>query len=276
MQTEKQKTGEAWERGYRNVPVSPEDRFLLEMCWEGKVYVDTALPFGLRSAPLIFTALAEALLWIMRQKGATNTDNYIDDFVTVGAPDSQECERNTTIMHETCEEVGLPTEPKKDEGPATTISFLGMELDTVALEICLPAEKLLQWSESYLDCHISSKELVPIIIAAVIWGKDWGGKTIRVWCDNIAAVSTVNLGTSRNQEAMHLARCLVFIKAKFKFDLVAAHLPGASNCRADALSRNRLSLFRTLHQQANQEPIVIPEALLDLLIVSRPDWTSKH
>ena len=106
------------------------------------MYVDTALPFGLKSAPLIFTALAEALLWITRQKGATNTDNYIDDFVTIGAPDSQECERNTTIMHETCEEVGLPTEPKKDEGPATTISFLGMELDTVALEIRLPAEKL--------------------------------------------------------------------------------------------------------------------------------------
>ena len=120
---------------------------------------------------------------------------------------------------------------------------------------------MLQWSESYLDCHISAKELVPIIIAAVIWGKDWGGNTIRVWCDNIAAVSTVNLGNSWNQEAMHLARDLVFIKTKFEFNLVAAHLPGVSNCRADALPHNRLSLFRTLHQQANQEPIVIPEAL---------------
>ena len=40
---------------------------------------------------------------------------------------------------------------------------------------------MLQWSESYLDCHISAKELVPIVIAAVIWGKDWGGNTIRVW-----------------------------------------------------------------------------------------------
>ena len=27
---------------------------------------------------------------------------------------------------------------------------------------------MLQWSESYLDCHISAKELVPIVIAAVI------------------------------------------------------------------------------------------------------------
>ena len=44
-------------QAYRNIPVLPEDRLLLGMCWEGKVYMDTALPFGLRSAPLIFTRL---------------------------------------------------------------------------------------------------------------------------------------------------------------------------------------------------------------------------
>jgi len=41
-------------QAYRNVPVSPKDRLLLGMCWEGKVYMDIALPFILRSAPLIF------------------------------------------------------------------------------------------------------------------------------------------------------------------------------------------------------------------------------
>ena len=126
-------------QAYRNVPVHPEDRLLLGMLWEGKVYVDTVLPFGLRSAPLIFTALATALLWIMKQKGAIS---YIDDFITAGAPDSPECQKNADVMRETCEEVGLPTEPEKDEGPATTISFLGLELDTVALETRLPEDKL--------------------------------------------------------------------------------------------------------------------------------------
>ena len=45
-------------------------------------------------------------------------------------------------MRHICEEVGLPVDPEEEEGPATTISLLGTELDTVALEICLPAEKL--------------------------------------------------------------------------------------------------------------------------------------
>ena len=102
------------------MPVHPEDRLLLGMLWEGKVYVDTALPFGLRSAPLFFMVVATALLWIKQQKRVTNAISYIDDFLTAGAPNSPECQRNADLMHETCEEVGLPAEPE-DEDPATTI-----------------------------------------------------------------------------------------------------------------------------------------------------------
>lgn len=129
-------------QAYRNVPVHPKDRPLLGMYWEGQVCVDAALPFGLRSAPLIFTALADALQWIMQQRGVTNVWHYIDDFITVGAPGTSECKENCTEMHDTCNETGLPTEPTKDEGPATILGFLGMELDSVAMEVRLSQEKL--------------------------------------------------------------------------------------------------------------------------------------
>ena len=36
---------------YWIVPVHPQDRHLLGMKWEGEVYLDSALPFSLRSAP---------------------------------------------------------------------------------------------------------------------------------------------------------------------------------------------------------------------------------
>ena len=39
---------------YRMVSVHPQDRPLLGVEWEGRVYVNTALPFGLWSAPKIF------------------------------------------------------------------------------------------------------------------------------------------------------------------------------------------------------------------------------
>ena len=40
-------------QAYRNIPVAPEDRNLLGLHWDNKVYIDQVLPFGLRSAPLI-------------------------------------------------------------------------------------------------------------------------------------------------------------------------------------------------------------------------------
>ncbi len=46
---------------YKLVPVFPEDRQWLAMQWNGKLYVDGMLPFGLRSAPKNFNALAGAL-----------------------------------------------------------------------------------------------------------------------------------------------------------------------------------------------------------------------
>ena len=63
-------------RAYRNVPVHPDDRGLLGMRWEDAVFIDAALPFGLRSAPMIFSALADALQWIMKKKGAGWLSHY--------------------------------------------------------------------------------------------------------------------------------------------------------------------------------------------------------
>ena len=50
---------------YRNIPIHQLDRHLLGMQWEGNLYIDTVLPFGLRSAPKIFTAMADMAEWIM-------------------------------------------------------------------------------------------------------------------------------------------------------------------------------------------------------------------
>lgn len=79
-------------QAFRNIPVHPADRGLLGMHWNGRVFLDKVLPFGLRSAPLLFSAVADALAWIMRQRGAGWLDHYIDDFVTAGAPNSDECQ----------------------------------------------------------------------------------------------------------------------------------------------------------------------------------------
>ena len=108
------------------------------MQWQGQLLVDGCLPFGLRSAPLLFTVAADLLQLVMSKRGVTWIRHYIDDFIMLGAEGKEECGRNLQQMKQVCEEAGMPTEPEKEDGPATELVFLGMELDSVNLEIRLP------------------------------------------------------------------------------------------------------------------------------------------
>lgn len=127
---------------YRIVPVAPADRHLLGMAWQGRVYVDAVLPFGLRSAPIVFNAIADALLWVLRQHGIRVIFQYLDDFFTLGAPGTEECAKNMRIMKALCELLGIPLSPEKCLGPLLILIYLGFEFDTMRMEIRLPKEKL--------------------------------------------------------------------------------------------------------------------------------------
>ena len=47
---------------FRLCPVRQQDYQLLGMCWNGKYYIDTRLPFGSRSSPFIFNSFADAVV----------------------------------------------------------------------------------------------------------------------------------------------------------------------------------------------------------------------
>ena len=95
------------------------------MRWEGGVYIDTRLPFGLRSAPIIFTAVADALERCIRAQGVKYICHYLDDFITVGSPGSMECAANLAVTLSTCAWLGVPIAADKSEGPSTCITFRG-------------------------------------------------------------------------------------------------------------------------------------------------------
>ena len=128
---------------YRNIPVHPEDRWLLGMSWRGEVFIDTVLPFGLRSAPKIFSAVADAVEWIVRKNGVRELCHYLDDFLVFGSPGSNECAQNLSALVKWAEWLGFPLALEKVEGPSTTLTFLGVEIDTSTLMLRLPEEKLI-------------------------------------------------------------------------------------------------------------------------------------
>ena len=126
----------ALKAAYRKVPVHPADSHLFAISWRGIEFQDRALPFGLRSAPIIFTAVADGA---MICSGILHLAHYLDDFI-FWAPDAGSCQFCLSVAVDLAGRLGLPVEPSKVEGPST---FLGIKSDTVARELCLPEEKLL-------------------------------------------------------------------------------------------------------------------------------------
>ena len=109
---------------YRLMPIHPGDRRFLGVSWQGSVYVDCQLLFGLATAPTIFNALAEALEWILRSRGVKYIIHYLDDFLLLGHPNSEECVAalSTTL---------------------SLLTFLGNpDLNTMAMSLALPHGKL--------------------------------------------------------------------------------------------------------------------------------------
>ena len=45
-----------------------------------------------------------------------------------------------------------------------------------------------------VEWQIAPKELLPILISMVIWGKCWAGRRVECRCDNMAVVAVVNSG----------------------------------------------------------------------------------
>ena len=76
------------------------------MEWWGKVLVDTALPFGLRSTPKVFNVLAHCLQWIFQHNGVKHVLHYLDDFLFARKPESGECGEGLQQALAPCEELG--------------------------------------------------------------------------------------------------------------------------------------------------------------------------
>ena len=134
---------------------------------------------------------------------------------------------------------------------------------------------MLPWMGPIKDLHITVKELAPIVVAAIMWGENWRGRSVLARCDNAAVVGIINSGSSRNPKAMHLMRCLTFLSARWQFRIRAAHIRGVDNILADALSRNNLTLFRMLFPQAEPQPAPVPEGAMDLVLLQESDWMAR-
>ena len=129
---------------FRLVPVRTEDLHLLGLNWNGKYYVDAALPFGLSSSPPIWERFSRLLRWcLIHVAGCNHTMHYVDDFLIVVPPsdDAEACmERALDLM----QRLGVPVSSKKLVGPTCRLEYLGHELNTTDLTCQVALEKKMQ------------------------------------------------------------------------------------------------------------------------------------
>lgn len=127
-----------------------------------------------------------------------------------------------------------------------------------------------KWPKNLDSLNIAIKEMIPIVIAAKIWGHSWERKRIVFRSDNMAVVFCLRNSSCRDRHLCFLLRELSMLAVTQNFLFTAIHLPGCENKAADALSRFN---FQTFHKNTVMENMQRQNVSQDLLAyLLSPPW----
>ena len=128
--------------GYYHVPIHESYRKFLTFSFEGRLYQFNVLPFGLSTAPLVFTKLMRPVVSFWRSKGLRLLP-YLDDFLFLSST-IQEAGANRNLVENTLNCLGLQRNVAKGQwDPVTSLVHLGVGIDTTSTTFFVPEDKLL-------------------------------------------------------------------------------------------------------------------------------------
>ena len=126
---------------YLTIPVNQNDQKFLRFIWKGNLFQFQTLPFGLASAPRIFTKLLKPVVGLLRRLGM-KLIIYLDDILILAKTKEQLVQsRNTTLF--LLQMLGFKINWEKSKlKPVHNISFLGFEINSATMLFKLPEEKV--------------------------------------------------------------------------------------------------------------------------------------
>ena len=146
-------------RAFRHIKIDPGDIDLLGIKFENKYFLDRSLAFGFHHGSLIFQRCTDAIRYIMTEHGFPLLFNYIDDLIYTGLPSKMDACFN--FLKDLLTDLGLEISPKKLVPPATSITCLGILIDSVQKQFQFH-KKSLQKLHSYVNNgpqkHIVARE----------------------------------------------------------------------------------------------------------------------
>ena len=108
---------------------------------DGNMWMFKKMPFGLTTAPWIFTRLMRVIKKFLRKRGV-RINSFIDDFI-LWAPTWSQAKLHLEWTKRVLVWLGFKINVKKtSEVPVQSLTYLGVELDLKALTLNLPLEKI--------------------------------------------------------------------------------------------------------------------------------------
>ena len=125
---------------YHTIPIAEEHQKFLRFIWKEKIFQYTCLPFGLSSAPRIFTKVLKPVFARLRMLGFVNI-SYIDDILLMGNSEN-DCNVNVQHTKLSLEKLGFViNENKSIFKPTKEIVFLGNIINSESMTVELTKEK---------------------------------------------------------------------------------------------------------------------------------------
>ena len=121
----------------------------LRFVWQGQAYQFQALPFGLCTAPRVFTKLLKSVITFLRTHNIPLLI-YLDDILIVGA-DIITLQEQTNLVLDLLQSLGFIINFEKSVlTPSPTMEFLGLLVDSRTMMFYLPSHKV---TKAITLCH---------------------------------------------------------------------------------------------------------------------------
>ena len=126
---------------YFHVAMNPVHQKFLRFFWEGRAYQYVTLPFGLTSAPRVFTKVLAPVVAHIRTLGV-HICAYLDDLLIAG-PTIEEANQAVSVVANTLVQAGFILNLKKSElVPTQDLVYIGGRLRTDLGYVFLPEDRL--------------------------------------------------------------------------------------------------------------------------------------
>ena len=151
---------------FLSIPIHEDHKKVLRFRWRDTLYEFQCLPFGLTSAPRIFTKVMKPVMAVLRKRGI-RCMIFIDDILLL-SPSRAELVQITEETMLLLQHLGFLLSLEKSVlHPVQRITYLGFNLDSVHMTLSLPEVKLelllQECSRALSQSHLSVRSLARLI-----------------------------------------------------------------------------------------------------------------